>query len=49
MAGHPDYLHGARRLRQLAVFHLRLLHEFQFQLHRADSIDLAVDIVIAFD
>lgn len=28
---------------------LRLFHEFRFQPHGSDAIDLAVDIVIAFD
>ena len=27
---------------------LYLLHEFRFKAHRADTVDLAVDVVIAF-
>ena len=31
------------------ILSLRLLHELRLQLHRADAVDLAVDVVIAFD
>lgn len=39
---------GVTRLRQPAANRLCLLHELRFQLHRADAVDLAVDIVGAF-